>query len=604
VECVAGFSSTADAQTSNQHAYWRVELKNLVSVVLLLALTLPAPVRGAGAPAQPGNKYYFAAAGLDRNDCKSKESPCQTITKANSLSYGQHDNLLLKGGDSFTGCLSLTYHNVHSSADAPLTVNSYGAGNATLLSNCPGRLSRLVNIDGVSGLILKNLTLSANGTTTWWGVLIQNSTSAPTGNITVENNDISGFHATGSSKSDYGAEIFVIGFSLSGSCAGLTNINILNNTLHGASGISSADDSGAGGYGCRRRVSNVLQQGNLIYNIGGHDVVGSGNGLVGNGTTGSTIQFDLAHDIGWNVNATGGPVGLWFNASDGCKLQFSETYNMRPKLTSTTAYDFDGFDLDGETTNCVMQYLYSHDNFGYGYLLHPGGTWGPHTLRYSISESDTTRVSDVTAGVITLSAYAGAPPMVINVYNMTVWTTTPNSTHPGGFAMAGGLATGGVFANNIIALTKDSLNNNNFIACANQAITRTGIQFKNNDYYSISNAGTFRMYTCGPANSNYTTLPTWQSAAPGGDTSATQANPALTGGGTGGTLSWTPGAISAWPPSGNPSGYALSNGSAMKGAGANLPSQYGFDTGLRDYFANTIPGAGSCYNIGAYGACP
>jgi hypothetical protein len=52
--------------------------------------------------------------------------------------------------------------------------------------------------------------------------------------------------------------------------------------------------------------------------------------------------------------------------------------------------DGDGFDLDVGTTDSVIQYCYSHDNFGGGYLLSQQGSepWSNNVLRYNISEND------------------------------------------------------------------------------------------------------------------------------------------------------------------------------------------------------------------------
>ena len=47
----------------------------------------------------------------------------------------------------------------------------------------------------------------------------------------------------------------------------LNNVQILNNTLHGAT-VTSGDGAGVGGYGYGENTTNVLVQGNTIYNLG------------------------------------------------------------------------------------------------------------------------------------------------------------------------------------------------------------------------------------------------------------------------------------------------------------------------------------------------
>jgi hypothetical protein len=132
----------------------------------------------------------------------------------NSLTYAAGDSILFHGGDSFNGCVMINSTSVPNkeSASNPITLGSYGSGNATLLSNCPGNLHALLTIDGVSGVTVQNLILSANSTQTAIGILIQNSIADNTvDTVTIQNNDISGFNISGASN--YGAEVFVSGFA-------------------------------------------------------------------------------------------------------------------------------------------------------------------------------------------------------------------------------------------------------------------------------------------------------------------------------------------------------------------------------------------------------
>ena len=66
-------------------------------------------------------------------------------------------------------------------------------------------------------------------------------------------------------------------------------------------------------------------------------------------------------------------------------IQFCETYANKAKHM-----DGDGFDLDQNTTDSVIQYCYSHDNYGAGYLLCHGGTgtWNNNTVRFCVRQND------------------------------------------------------------------------------------------------------------------------------------------------------------------------------------------------------------------------
>jgi hypothetical protein len=59
-------------------------------------------------------------------------------------------------------------------------------------------------------------------------------------------------------------------------------------------------------------------------------------------------------------------------------------------MASANNADGGGFDLDGATTNSVLQYNVSWDNHGYGYQLYDF-FWGPHqnnTVRYNVTIGD------------------------------------------------------------------------------------------------------------------------------------------------------------------------------------------------------------------------
>jgi hypothetical protein len=111
----------------------------------------------------------------------------------------------------------------------------------------------------------------------------------------------------------------------------------------------------------------------------------SGDGLVLGSVTNGLVDGCIAHHNGGDGTNNAGPVGLWAYNSSNVTIQFSESY-----ANLAMYQDGDGFDLDVGTTNSVIQYCYSHDNFGAGYLLSQQGAepWSNNVLRYNISEND------------------------------------------------------------------------------------------------------------------------------------------------------------------------------------------------------------------------
>ena len=83
------------------------------------------------------------------------------------------------------------------------------------------------------------------------------------------------------------------------------------------------------------------------------------------------------------------PVGIWLFIARRCFIQHCESYDNH---TAGGKADGGGFDLDGGCVDCVMQYNYSHDNDGAGFLV---CSWDPAiaptlrcTTRFNLSVND------------------------------------------------------------------------------------------------------------------------------------------------------------------------------------------------------------------------
>ena len=118
----------------------------------------------------------------------------------------------------------------------------------------------------------------------------------------------------------------------------------------------------------------------------------TGSGITMGGVKGGMIERSVAYDNGWLCDANEGPVGIWTYDSYGVVIQHNELYRNR---TNGPA-DGGDFDLDQNTRNALVQYNYSHDNYGPGYLFsHSPNTFSHsgNTVRYNISENDGRRNS-------------------------------------------------------------------------------------------------------------------------------------------------------------------------------------------------------------------
>ena len=528
---------------------------------------LPPLPPGAGT----GTTYHVSPAGQDSNDGKSEATPWRTLAKVMSATYQPGDSVLLQGGASFVGCLRFTGDMVKSTPEAPFTLGSYGQKPFQLTADCSGQYAAAISISGVNGFVLTDGVIAGNSGGAQYGVFIGNTSGALTHGVRVQRCDISGFYST--SKGDYGAEIFVNGIP-----SGLDGVSVLNNILHGASGPTSPDDNGVTGYGQNDNITGVLYQGNSVFDIGGKSggISGAeGNGILVNGASGAMVQYNVVYRCGGNTTTCGGPAGIWAYTATNVTIQYNEVYGMAPVGPAGGGCDWNAYDLDGQVTNSVVQYNYSHDNYGSGYLAYIAGSWSGNTFRYNLSQNDGSGAD--------LTGYQGTT-SDLAFYNNTLFTSA-QAASPFQIAMPGGGSIGGRIANNILdaaggAPLVDVLSWN--------TAQLTGLSFLNNDYR-----------TPGPlaiawSGGSYDSPKAW-AAATGQETQngavvALGADPALQNPGSGGTIGgYGPGSLP---------GYLLQASSPLRGAGLDLKAVFGIDAGPTDFFGHAIPnGHGSGYNV-------
>lgn len=110
-------------------------------------------------------------------------------------------------------------------------------------------------------------------------------------------------------------------------------------------------------------VGNVVAHSNSgIRGLGAN----SGDGIVLGSVNGGIIEQSLAYNNGWLCDAeNGGPVRIWAYNANNVTIQFNESHHNR----TGGQIDGGGFDLDHNTSRSIVQYNYSHDNEGAGFLL-------------------------------------------------------------------------------------------------------------------------------------------------------------------------------------------------------------------------------------------
>ena len=321
------------------------------------------------------NTYYISPGGNDSNSGNSPDDAWKSIEKVNQMNLEPGSRILFEGGKSFTGNLYFTIGDGND-ASKPLKISSYGTGKASIKAGDKDG----IYVYNTAGIIIDNLIISGSGmySNNASGINFYNDLS---GNVKLDKVEITNTEV-------FGFRNFGIVIGAYNGNSGFSNVLIENNKVHDILdvGISSygAFSSTKTGYA----HSNITVRNCEVFNIPGYSKKShSGNGIVLSDVQNSLIEYSTVYDCGKGNTNCGGPVGIWYWDADQVTIQHNEAYN----ISSGTGCDGGGFDLDGGVTNGIMQYNYSHDNDGAGYLVGQFGGARPMNniiVRYNISEND------------------------------------------------------------------------------------------------------------------------------------------------------------------------------------------------------------------------
>ncbi len=493
--------------------------------------------------------FYVSANGNDSAAGTSEATAWRTIdrvqTHAWTPGFRPGDRILFEGGTRFSGDLYLQLDRSYGSPERPLVIGSYGEGRATLVAP-HGKSAILAWAPPAGrsqlGLEIRDLNVvAASGDS--HGIIVWNGGRGPLDHLRIERVDVTGA---------------------------------------GRDGVSTGRDSPAHGF--IRDV--VIRHVRAYENPGTSGWHGpSGSGIVVGGTQNGLVEYSVAHHNGANNTNSAGPVGIWTWDSHRVVIQFSESFENR-----TRAGDGGGFDIDGGTTECVIQFCYSHNNAGPGYLFaqfDAAAEMSGNHIRYNISVNDG-RKGDT--GAIHVWGHRGNPGFRSGyVYNnVVVMDDAPNGVNFG--FRAWDRFTGLIVANNVFYLRGERVH-----AVSSSRTAESDALFVGNAYH----------WTNGPAviqwgARRFDGVAAWARATRqetrDGRVVGIERDPMLD----------SPGAM---PTFGDParlrdmlptlSAYRLRAGSPLIGAGIDLRAAFGIDPGPRDFFGNALP-SGRAPDIGVH----
>ena len=337
-----------------------------LAVLVLLANALPLPA----------TDYFVRQSGDDGAKGTSTNAAWRTIDRVNHSRLQPGDRVLFEARASFTGNLLLSAEDAGTS-NAPVVVGSFGGGRARIDAG----LGYAVLVRNAGGVEVRDLVCVGADRRRNQGAGVAFINTLP-GNERLRHVRLRNVEAYGFGREllrpktvpegfqlPQGAGILVAGNASDGSKSGFEDVEI--------TGCESHDNAYYGilitGYwdvrATRYANANVRIVGCCVFENPGDPLYHenhSGSGILVEDCDGGLVDRCVAFENGALCNdAPGGPCGIWTAVANRVTIQNCESYRNR-----TQAADGDGFDLDGGCTRCVVQYNYSHDNDGAGFLVY------------------------------------------------------------------------------------------------------------------------------------------------------------------------------------------------------------------------------------------
>jgi hypothetical protein len=507
--------------------------------------------------------YYVSPTGNDQNNGTTTNSPWKTTAKVNVSTFHEGDTISFNGGYQYVGGLYFDNADKGSSTN-PITITSYGNGKAIIEAK-----SGVVSGNGffaynTSGFSIKNINFVSNSSilanSNESGINFYNDLPNDTklDYIRIHTVEVSGFP---------NAAIIIGGWN---NKSGFNDVRIEYADTHdnGVVGISLYGQSFYAN-------KNVYVGYSKSYHNQGISGAGknTGNGIVLGSVSEGMIEKSIAYDNGEFCDAAEGPVGIWTYDSDSILIQFNESYRNKTKVA-----DGDGFDFDQNVTNSIMQYNYSHDNDGAGFLQAQGPNTNGHqntTIRYNISQNDARRL-DYAAIQIWGSVQN------THIYNNTVYLSPSSISSPKAFILSNWTIENqdahNVYVRNNIFQTTNGIPI--LEVTDGQLQGGTNISFQGNNYYS--SGGAFKILW---GTTNYTSLNNWRATN----------QEKLNGSNVGYSLS----PLLTSPEIVGKNGFLLQSTSPMVNKGLSLNTLFQLSVGFQDLYGNTIP-QDSAFDIGAH----
>ncbi|HEV7926911.1 MAG TPA: right-handed parallel beta-helix repeat-containing protein [Verrucomicrobiae bacterium] len=347
---------------------WLRGKAGLFGLAMLWLLTGALPVAATD--------YFVRENGDDGAQGTSTNAAWRSIERVNRTRLQPGDRVRFEAPGSFAGNLRLSAEDAGTS-NAPVVIGSFGEGRATILAGHQNGIT----VENAGGVAIENLIVAGAGRTnnTGYGVCCDNTLT--------NGQRLDGLRIANVEAHGFG----MLGILVGGSNSGFEHVLVTNCVTH---------DNLRGGMEVAGRLpwnsqkyahADVLVSHCQTFNNTGDPTYlknHSGSGIVLYQIDGGVMEYCTA----WNNGALcrskgGGGVGLWTCCSHHVVIEHCESFSNR-----TDNSDGGGFDIDGGSVDCVLQYNYSHDNDGPGLMVYTY-PYAAHAdrgsiVRFNISEND------------------------------------------------------------------------------------------------------------------------------------------------------------------------------------------------------------------------
>jgi hypothetical protein len=327
---------------------------------------LPSPLIEALEPRQLMSTYYVHPAGDDNRGGTSPETAWRSIARVNQQTLKPGDLVLFRAGKTFTGTIAIPSTEGGTIA-RPVIISSYGKANNARATISSGTRAG-IDIAQTAGVAITNINFNGGKGNSAAGIYLHTDRA---------NKKLAYLHIRNVEVKNYGREGIKI--TIDGANSSLTIVKVENASLH---------DNAWGGLKATGAKHNANTQW-MIDGVRAYDNFGSksagsvtGSGIFIADVEDTVVQNCVVYNNGKYGSA---PVGIWSAGSNRIVFQYNESYGNRTRTIS----DGGGFDFDWDVNNSVMQYNYSHDNDGPGFLIYAGSHAATgNVIRYNVSQND------------------------------------------------------------------------------------------------------------------------------------------------------------------------------------------------------------------------